>query len=100
MNIEEEKLVLTLRELDLIVEALNAYYLRAIARATRSRQVRSRKVTENLGFIQETLQNVVVHKNIRTGKLHAESTNTTSEVVDSTGDQELAGDKGEDTPGT
>jgi hypothetical protein len=79
--------------LNLVIEALNAYYLKAIARAAKSKAIRSRKLTENLGFIQETLQNVVVHRNLRTGKLHAEP-----EVVDSSGDPELAGDEGTNTP--
>jgi hypothetical protein len=98
MNIERENLVLNPRELNLVIEALNEYYLRAIARATKSKGVRPRKVTEGLGFIQETLQSMVTHRNIRTGKLRAESTPT--EATNSTGDPELAGDKGTNTPGT
>ena len=94
---EEAKLEFTERELALIIEAMNEYYLRAITRAQRGNRIRPRKVNESLGFIQQTLQRITVYTNMRKGKLYAEPP---PEASDSTGNQELARDKGTNTPST
>ena len=86
---EREALPVTLKELELIVEALNDYWQKATIKAERFEK-KPRKLREHLGFIQETLQFTTLVRNIRTGKLN-------EAVASSIGMPELPRDEGEET---
>lgn len=95
---EKETVPLTTKELELVVEALNEFYMRTLTRAERlSGHARPKKVSQHLAFIQETLQYVMLVRNIRTGKLNPDVAISggldvgSSETPDSSGTQELAG---------
>lgn len=102
MNFEEERqnLPLTIKELELIQEALALFHMRYMNKLTPKPlkpgeedkyEGKKQKERERLGFIQETFQYVTLQYNIWTKKLNADVAKSAygTETPCSSGDEEL-----------